>query len=260
MTKPLAAAGQDPIERLARHRLIALFLDVDGTLAPIAQTPSKARVPQSTRHLLARLRSHSGVAVVIVSGRSATEARELVGVPVDVAIGNHGLEFARGASHPRPILAASERKRMATAARRIRLSIAELEGVWLEDKRWTLAVHYRAAPSAIERALRRRVRGAVRGVGVQLLWGKKVIDVKPGGGWHKGKAVRLLLRKQYGPGWSRTVGVLYAGDDVTDEDVFSTAPKSVVTIKVGRGPTQAAYRTRSPSTLAAWLDQLERTL
>lgn len=237
-----------------------LFLDVDGTLAPIAPRPDGARVPAATRALIRRLRSHGAVTVGLVSGRPADEARRLVGVPVDWTIGNHGFEVARGSAPPHPLASPGVRRPVRRARAAIARVIAGEDGVWIEDKGWTLAVHFRGAGRAVGPRLWRRVRAVTAGLGVALGRGKSVIDVRPDVGWHKGEAVRALLRRLGGPAWITRHGIVYAGDDVTDEHAFDALPPPAVTIKVGRGPTRARYRTASPAALSAWLARLERAL
>lgn len=252
MTRPLSRSSSAVRALFASRAHVAVCLDVDGTLAPIAPSPQAARVPRTTRRTLQRIRAR-GAALIIVSGRRAAEARRLVGVPVDWTIGNHGFEIARGAASARPFGETRSIRGVSRAKARIGRAIEGLQGVSLEDKGWTLAVHYRSAGSGVAPLLWRRVRGAVQGLNVQLLGGKQYLDVRPMGGWDKGTAVARLLERVYGPRWRGGVAVLYAGDDVTDEHVFRRLPSAAITVKVGVGRTRAAYRTRSPATLQRWL-------
>lgn len=238
---------------LASRERVAVCLDVDGTLAPVAASPGGARVPAGTRRALRRIRAHDIATLIVVSGRRAVEARNLVATPVDWTIGNHGFELARGGAPARPFGSWRGSSSVRCAAERIAEAIEGLRGVSLEDKGWTLAVHYRRGGTRAAPLVWRRVRTAVRGLDVQLLGGKQYVDVRPAGGWDKGKAVKRLLAGIYGSRWLDQVAVLYAGDDVTDEHVFTQLPAAALTVKVGTGPTQARFRTRSPETLERWL-------
>jgi len=91
VTGTFAGKLGEAFERLDGSPLV-LLLDVDGTLAPIAPRPEDAEVPAATRRVLEALVARPGVHVVVVSGRSAADARRLVGVPGTWTIGNHGIE------------------------------------------------------------------------------------------------------------------------------------------------------------------------
>lgn len=253
--RPLASEGPRLLKQLVERGRLVLLLDIDGTLAPIVARPARARVPASTRALLHRLRSHRGVTVALVSGRRAVDARRVAGTTVDWIIGNHGFEIARGGSSPRSLGPAAARRHIRRARRAVQKVITGIDGAWLEDKGWTLAVHVRGARPSARRLASVRVRAATRGLPVTVGVGKMVLDVRPRVAWHKGAAARALLGRV-----GRGAGAVYAGDDLTDEYAFAALLPPVVTIKVGRGPTRARYRTASPATLAAWLLRLERRL
>ncbi len=259
MTAPLSRSGAAVLQRLAARDPLLVCVDLDGTVAPIVRDPAAARVPDRTRSTLRRLREVPSVELVLVSGRSADDARRVLGAPVDWVIGNHGFEIARGAGRPEAARAARHRAPVERAATALGPVVARLPGVTLEHKGWTLAVHYRTASPAVRKAVWPAVRRAVRGTGVALYRGKEIVDVRPGTGWDKGTALRALLRRTF-PQWARRAGVVYAGDDVTDEHVFRVLPAGAVTIKVGRGRTRARWRTTSPATLARWLERLARAV
>lgn len=204
--------------RLDRSPLLVL-LDVDGTLAPIAPTPSDARVPDETRQVLGRLSRAPGVTVALVSGRAAEDAWALVGVPGVWAIGNHGLE--RRDPHGR--ITADERIRMfeaaiATASRRLEEDLRDVAGAIVENKRWTLSVHYRLVSDTEVTRLIGRAEAVARYLGLRALAGKKIVELRPPVDVHKGTACLAFAMEQ---GVSRAAGsAFYAGDDRTDEDAF----------------------------------------
>jgi trehalose 6-phosphate phosphatase len=176
----------------------ALLLDVDGTLAPIVEQPEDARVPQETRLELQRLAARYGL-VACVSGRPGADARRIVGVDELSYVGEHGLELDPQASE---------------WAERMRAFAAAIE--WpAERKPLTLSYHWRAAPdedAAV--AVLEHVAEQARESGLVPRWGRKVLEVRPPIGAHKGTAVLHLLSKH---GLERG---LYAGDDTTDLDAF----------------------------------------
>jgi len=176
----------------------ALFLDVDGVLAPIVERPEDAVVPVETRAELRRLAGRYGL-VACVTGRPAEPASRLVGNGIRV-VGQHGLELDPAA---------------AAWADRIH-DFARASG-WpdLEVKPLTAAFHYRAAPD--HEAARTELEGvAARALdeGFRTKWGRLVLEVVPPLSASKGTAVQALLAES---GLRRA---LYVGDDVTDLDGF----------------------------------------
>jgi trehalose 6-phosphate phosphatase len=195
----------------------AILSDIDGTLAPIAEDPQKVAVPEGARAALAEL---SGLYSVVgcISGRRATEARELVGVEGIAYAGNHGLELLLpGEDEPRldPLL----RDREDAAAE----FLAEVDGDGLaaaglrvEDKGPIQALHWRGAED--ERAAEGRAReiAAEAGrAGLEVRWGRKVMELRPAGGGGKEAAVGAILAED---GISAAI---YGGDDRTDLDAFT---------------------------------------
>jgi trehalose 6-phosphate phosphatase len=189
---PLAQLAQEP-ERAA------LLFDVDGVLAPIVPRPEDARVPSETREELRRLATHYAL-VACVSGRPGDEARRIVGVDELVYVGEHGLELEPEAS---------------AWAGRMR-AFADANAEWpAERKRLTLSYHWRtaddeqAALATLERLAER-----AREAGLVPRWGRKVLELRPPIGAHKGTAVLQLLTQR------NLERALYAGDDTTDLDAF----------------------------------------
>jgi trehalose 6-phosphate phosphatase len=179
----------------------AIFLDVDGTLAPIVDRPEQAAVPEETRTEIARLANKYGL-VACVSGRTSTDIRSLVGLDGVEYVGVHGLEGDPEAERFGPQLEAF--------AERI---------VWpwtVESKAGvTLAFHYREAtdqPDAQRRA--DEVARAAEEIGLRPQKGRRIIEVGPPVDIDKGTAVRRLLDGR------QLTRALYAGDDTTDLDAF----------------------------------------
>jgi trehalose 6-phosphate phosphatase len=177
----------------------ALFLDVDGVLAPIAERPEDARVPPQTRRELERLAS-SYALVACVTGREAERALEIVGVDRIRYVGQHGLELEPDAG---------------AWAARIHAFAAAQGWRQLETKPLTAAFHYRqAADREAARTRLEDVASLALEEGFRTKWGRYVLEIVPPVDASKGTAVRALLQES---GLSRA---LYAGDDVTDLDGF----------------------------------------
>ncbi len=202
----------------------ALFLDIDGVLAPIAARPEDGRVPDETRVELRRLAARYAL-VACVTGRPSATARALVGVDELVYAGEHGLELE------------PEAVAWATRIRAFSESV-ELEA---ELKPLSVSFHYRTAadPVAARAALEEVERRALA-EGFRTRWGRMVLEVLPPVDATKGTAVRHLLATR---GLDRA---LYAGDDTTDLDGFAALDGLEVAVRVAvaspEGPPELAAR------------------
>jgi trehalose-phosphatase len=242
------------ISRLSGVPLL-IMLDIDGTLAPTAPRPELAEVPVETRRALAALARHPGVTVVVVSGRSASEARRMVAVAPIWVIGNHGAE--RIDPHGQREVdekVAPWADAIADAAARLMEYVPGVHGTLLEDKRWTLSVHYRAADPAVVPEVRATVTRVATELGLVVRDGKQVIEVRPPVAVDKGSAV-LDLAQRLG-GLEPDASVLYAGDDETDEDAFralrAALPRAVtVHVRSGGGVERGGEDGEGPAVSAA---------
>lgn len=216
-TQTGGAAWTRPLEALrAEPGRAAVLTDVDGTLAPIVARADEAAVPAAARAALAALGERFGL-VGCVSGRQALEARRLVGLEEIAYAGNHGLELLLpGDAAPRPDPSIAGREGEA-AAFLDGLGDAGFEAAGLrrEDKGPIQALHWRGAASeaAAEGRARELAVEAGRG-GLEVRWGRKVMELRPAGGGGKDGAVASLLASD---GVDRAT---YAGDDRTDLDAF----------------------------------------
>jgi trehalose 6-phosphate phosphatase len=200
----LARLAEDPTRA-------ALFLDVDGVLAPIVSKPEEARVPDETREELRRLNALYAL-VACISGRAGADAQRIVGVPDLVYVGNHGLELDDEA---------------AGWGERLQQFLADVAWPATENKQLTASLHYRgsqdegAARGALENVKERAERA-----GFLARFGRKVLEVLPPLDAHKGTAVRQLLAAR---NLSRA---LYAGDDTTDLDGFRALDGLDVSVRI----------------------------
>ena len=246
-----------PMARLAGRPLL-LLLDVDGTLAPIAPHPSLTRVPDDTRRLIASLVTHRQVFVVLVSGRAAHDARRVVGVERVWTVGNHGAEVMDPDGEVTVDSSVSQyAEAIAEAARTLAPLLGPISGVMLENKTWTLSVHYRGADGAVEPRLRGIVEGVAAQHGLRVMEGKKILEIRPPVRVDKGTAIARLARHLGATG--DAASLLFAGDDVTDEDAFRVLRNQfphAVTIHIGSDPTTAAEFTFDD--LAELRDVLQR--
>jgi trehalose 6-phosphate phosphatase len=218
---PVAAASDLLLERLAQEPDEAgLFLDFDGVLAPIVDRPEDAVPPPETRAELERLVERYAL-VAVVSGRAGEDVRARLGVDGVVCVGSHGLEAEPQADRWRRTLAAFA-----------------ADAPWPQDavevKGLALAFHFR--DQADEREAVRRldaIADSAREEGLVARYGRKVLEVLPPVGSHKGTAVRGLLEEH---GLRRA---LAAGDDTTDIDSFAALDGLEVAVRVAVASAEA---------------------
>jgi trehalose-phosphatase len=229
--------------------LVVLLLDFDGTLAPIAEHPAKARLSTRTAHLLRRLARQPDVFVAVISGRALRNLKALVGIKGLCYVGNHGLELQGPTLRYVDPVARANRPLLKQIARSLTVALRSVPGAWIEDKGLTLSVHWRQTPPSAHRPLRRlisratapyRKQGAVR-----VTRGKRVIEIRPPVNWGKGAAVRWLLQRIAPSPMQRGLFIVYAGDDQTDEEAFRVVNRlSGLSVFVGNRPRASAARWR----------------
>ncbi len=233
---------------------IALFLDFDGTLVAIADRPDEVQLDLSTRKALMHLDSLLDGAVAIVTGREiAIVDRFLDPLRLSVA-GVHGLtrRDAQGRTHAPAV----DNRFVAAIGPAVAPLMAKYPALFLEYKFGAVALHYRLHPE-LEQDCIALIEAAVADLpGVELKRGKMVIEAKAIGG-NKGAAIADYLNE---PPFAGRRAV-FAGDDITDEDAFILVnARGGVTIKVGAGATNAAYRATGTGEFLIWLQQLPSKL
>ena len=200
----LARLAEDPTRA-------ALFLDVDGVLAPIVPRPEDARVPDETREELRRLNDRYAL-VACISGRDGADAQRIVGIPELVYVGNHGLELDTEA---------------AEWGERLQRFLADVAWPATENKQLTASLHYRGSQDeGAARAALENVKARAEREGFVARFGRKVLEVLPPLDVNKGTAVRQLLAE-------RSLGrALYVGDDTTDLDGFQALDGLDVAVRI----------------------------
>lgn len=226
----------------------AYFLDVDGTLIDIAETPDAVCVDTALLDLIAHLYRESGSAMALVSGRAISDLEKLLGALHLPLAGQHGLERRDAAGrlwiHAAPPSAKSAIKEALAPI------LAHHAGLLFEDKGLTLALHYRMAPHLAAYAHRLMVQLAEdANAGLEVQRGKRVVEVKPSG-IDKGTAVAEYLSEFPFKG-RRAV---FIGDDLNDEHGFAEVNKlDGISIKVGKGRSCARFRLPDVAAVRRWL-------
>jgi trehalose 6-phosphate phosphatase len=225
----------------------ALFLDFDGTLVAIAETPEAIEVPSALVPLLSDLSDLLDGALAVVSGRQIDVLDRFLAPLRLPAAGEHGVQRRDAEGRMQEQRAPDLTLVLDTANELARV----YEGLLVERKHAAIALHYRLAPqleAVCRDALLRVIDGQPQ---LELLHGKFVFEVKPAG-VNKGIAIDAFLREA--PFAGRMP--VFAGDDTTDESGFAIVqPRGGVAIKVGSGPSLALHRLDSPRAVFEWLVQ-----
>ena len=205
------------------------------------------------------------VHVVFVTGRAARDGRQLTDVSPSWVIGNHGIEVSdpRDTLHVDPSVAPHV-SRVAGALSYLEDHVGRIDGVIVEDKHWTLSVHYRLVDRAMLPAVRDAVMAAAHEWRLRITEGKKLFELRPAVEINKGTAVTALAAQLGVTSGARGSGIVfYAGDDRTDEDAFVLLRErtlNAVTVHVGRAlsdggsPTAAELRVEDPAQLRELLE------
>jgi trehalose 6-phosphate phosphatase len=230
----------------------AILLDIDGTLLDLAPTPREVWVPPGLSKTLNRLLARTSGALALVSGRSLNDIDLIFAPDQFPAVGGHGAEM-RVAADSESV--ATHAPPMDKELKRRLAVIAKLSpGILLEDKGYSLALHYRLAPHA-EKAIYAAVsliRADLPNAPIEVLPGKCVCEIKHSG-FNKATGVRELMTHE--PFKGRRP--LFVGDDVTDESVFAIMSElGGMAFSVGRRAKGVAGYFDDPGDVRAWLAHL----
>jgi trehalose 6-phosphate phosphatase len=240
--KNILAPDNLPVLRRFAQSNVLIALDYDGTLAPIVPHPSHAAMRPETRDLLGEVASL--YPCVVISGRSRADTLLRVGsIPVRAVVGNHGIECSQGSE--------GVADRVVGWLPVLKRRLASSEGVDIEDKAFSVAVHYRRSPN--KRTARAAILEAAESLDdVRVVGGKQVINILPETAPDKGVALELECSRL------KCARALYVGDDVTDEDVFALdQPDRILAVRVGPSRiSMARYYIRNQAAIDRLLQML----
>jgi len=230
----------------------AVLLDIDGTLLELAPTPREVWVPPGLAKTLHRLHKRTNGALALVSGRSINDIDLIFAPDQFPAVGGHGAEMrieadSEAVSAHAPPMDKELKRRLAAIAR---LS----PGILLEDKGYSLALHYRLAPHA-EKAIYAAVsliRADLPNAPIEVLPGKLVCEIKHSGFTKASGVTELMMHEPF-----KGRRPLFIGDDVTDESVFAIMPDlDGLAFSVGRRARGVAGHFDAPSDVREFLAHL----
>ena len=236
-----------PAPPLSVLKEATLFLDLDGTLLELVDQPDAVRADAGLHVLLTELRHKLDGRLAIISGRSLQQIDEILGeCAADLAIsGSHGCEHRWNGLLARP----NRPPTLDEAAARLRLFAQDQPGVFVEEKSFGVALHYRMAPNK-EAEAQLLADALSNALGLQLQQGKMMVELRVAGG-DKGLALQRLMNRAPMKG----TAPVFAGDDVTDEAGFAAARKlggHAILIGSPRA-TSADFNLPSPGALRDWL-------
>jgi trehalose 6-phosphate phosphatase len=230
----------------------AVFLDIDGTLAPIVERAADAHVPEPTRQLVIEAAKKYAL-VACVTGRRASEARAIVSLGTITYVGSHGAEVL-GPGWLEPELD-PEVKSWADQMESFGsdLDVAEMRRrrIRLEEKGPILAFHWRGAPDeGAARATAEGIASQAAKAGLCPHWGRKVLEVRPPVTFDKGSGIRRLIRN------ADVDAALYVGDDRTDIDAFRALAELADAGTIARAVRVGVASEEGPSEIAESTDFL----
>jgi trehalose 6-phosphate phosphatase len=248
MTPLFSTAGLERLDRIAGPGLLCVF-DFDGTLSPIVARPEHAVLPDEVQQRLIELSRL--VPVAILTGRAVQDLRSRLNFVPDFLVGNHGIEGLPGweqqAEEYRAICQAWSRK----VARALQDPLRFDPHIQIEDKRYSLSIHYRLTKDQALTETRLKELFAVLAPAPRVVTGKCVFNLVPQGAPHKGGALEELMRS------GSVSNAIYVGDDVTDEDVFRLKRADLLSVRVEHAANSAAeFYLEQPSDVEQLLDEL----
>jgi len=257
---PSPLEQMEEVQNRAKDKRLAVFLDYDGTLTPIVESPEQAVLSKEMRHTIEELAGYCTVGVV--SGRDLQDVRELVGIDSIYYAGSHGFDIAGpGGEQEEAEQAAEFLPVLDRAETALEGWLHSLPGALVERKKFSIAAHYRKVAEENAGEVERAVDKVLENYpDLRKSSGKKVFELQPRIDWHKGKALLWLLDELE----LNRADVLpfYIGDDTTDEDGFRALRDRGVTIVVEEGSrsSEAQYKLASPDEVRKFLEKLASML
>ncbi len=249
---------------LKNNQRVILFLDYDGTLVDFKNHPSMVHTSSNLLHVLNRLVSIESIEVVIITGRSLSQIKSQLPLRGLHFAANHGLiiELANGKTQ-----IVKEAKKIKPQLKKIKKEAIALsskqENIFVEDKTYSLAFHYRAAPKEKVSSLKNKFIKIVSKNDddnlIDLIEGDEVIEARPKR-WNKANAVKFFLDT-----FDQDISCfpIYIGDDTTDEDAFQFFNNEELTIYVKNDSSlqsDASYWVKNPNEVLGFLNELERSI
>ncbi len=225
----------------------ALMLDFDGTLTPLVSHPTLVSLPHGTKGILEKLKARQDIKLAIISGRQVSDVSARVGIEGISYAGSHGnvICYENGKKFEKEFDKAKTIELEKALDRKV---VKRFPGSWVENKGHTVCVHMKHITSAenVKDAMK-EIDKVATGLNFKTFPGHDSVECKPKNSGDKGFAVLNILNFLYGQDWQHTVGVVYIGDDTTDEDAMKVLKGKGVTMRIL--DTKASQETAATMTL-----------
>jgi trehalose 6-phosphate phosphatase len=249
-------------KQILGSRALFLFLDYDGTLVPFKEKPTQVTTLEKTKKVLRQLQKNPAVTISIVTGRTLNDIKKRVDLRGVSYIALHGLQMQLAdGSRFNWKLAEHARSPLKAIQRSMNRELKGEKGAFLEDKNFTIVLHYRLLPQKRIPIVKEKFITMVHKYDpekiLEVISGAKIVEARPKG-WNKGKAIERFLTNSTEK--SSTL-IMYIGDDITDEDAFRVIGKRGITIHVrnqSRRKTVAQYWVNNPDEVYRFLQSLAR--
>lgn len=249
-------------EAFQNKNRVFIFLDYDGTLAPIVREPKAAKLPSATKKTLRQLAGKKKFILGVVSGRLLSDIKKRLGLKNIVYAGSHGLEieYKKKRLLPKDKLQTKSKLVLKKAKSQLAKNLKGISGVILEDKGLILAVHYRKVALTKQKRVVKIFKELSKPfLSTKLLKigsGKKVLELRPNIAFTKADSVNFFHKK-----FKKTKNdlTLFFGDDLTDEDVFKILKKPDLGVRIGLNrSSQAKYYLSTPKQLSQYLRYISK--
>jgi len=242
--------------RIKAGQKFALFLDFDGTLVPIQKDPAQCFLSEGIKRQLRLLANSKDVYLSILSGRSLLDIKKRVGIKKIYYGGNHGLDISGPGvryTHPKAI---SAKPIINHVKQQLQKKIKDIKGAWLEDKKFTLSLHFRSVKTEgipyVKKVVYNVADEFLEKKSFAVIKGKKVLELVPHVSWNKGRAALWILKHL-----KDKCLPIYIGDDQTDETAFKTLWRKGITIRIGKSKkTSAKYYLKGYWEISQLLQQI----
>lgn len=248
---------------LQARKKIILLTDFDGTLTAICERPNLAVLSEEARQILLKISHDKSFFLGIITGRSLRQIKKLVNIPGILYAANHGIELEGPGIHFRSTEAKKARCNLWNVYMRLFTTLRHIEGVYLEDKGYTVSLHYRLVKKKndveyVKKTITHAMQPYLDMKTLSLNTGKMVYEILPPVKWSKATTIQWLLTNYFPLSVGGDSLLIYLGDDNADIEVFNTLKDEELTIFVGSPSTTttADYFVNSPEEVRVFLEYL----
>lgn len=243
-------------EKLLKSQRVNLMLDFDGTLSPIVSHPQQAILPAETKETLGKLVANEKISISVISGRDLKNLKSRIYLTGIDYFGNYGLEYEDSDGRTKPDEADKFIDSMSKFLGEMRPKLKGFKGTALEDKKYTLSIHYRNMAKQFLPQLKKEISNTLAAhPKLQLAEGKKVFEIFAKDFQPKEKIVEKLISA------NKNHLSIYIGDDTSDEKAFKVVRKAGLSVRVGAETGSAAqYFLNDQSEVEELLKMLEKAV